>query len=815
MRELDSNMEIGNEAKMEIETKVRVLLVDDSPEQRREMMTAIADPHLEIVEADSGQVGLDLLRSGDFAVVLIDVRMPGMSGFELAERIRLLEPGRIVPVIFITSTKPPESYMRKGYSLGAVDFLSFPVVPEIVRAKVKVFVDIFHKKEFLARQADLLEEKVRERTAELNYRNTVTKIITDNTASGMFMLDEEKRITFMNPAAEWALGYSFSEVQGGSIHPFVHPPGLENNPCPGSECPLEKALAANLPVQNLAEIFHHKTGRPLHVSCAVAPVATENKAAGQAGTVLEFQDVTEHKKAEDKLAWSEDRYRRLFETAQDGILILDAKEGRILDVNPFLMRILGYSHQELLGKELWEIGLFGDIKANREAFQKLKDQGYVRYDNLPLQTKGGLKREVEFVSNMYSVKSEAVIQCNIRDVTERKLTEEALRVSEADLRQSQKVEALGKLSGGIAHDFNNLLTAINGYSDLCLSLPNVEGAMYDYLSEIFKAGKRAADLTHQLLAFSRKQVLEPKILDMTDVVKEVITLLQRLIGDNIRVTSILDPQLWLIRADPAQMNQVLLNLAINARDALPHGGEITIRTQNFDADGRDGHGPVHSPIQCVVLSITDNGTGMKDVVKDRIFDPFFTTKDFGKGSGMGLAMVEGIVRQSGGRITVESMPEKGSTFKIYFPRVEGTAKKHVTTMAIRVDQIQRTETVLLAEDDPMVRSFVRTALEIHGYKVLEAEDGEKAIELAETHQGAIHILLTDILMPGMNGRRLSELFKKAHPEAPVLFMSGYTDEVIVDQGLLEEGSFFIQKPFAPAQLIKFLKEVLDGNLQHA
>jgi two-component system cell cycle sensor histidine kinase/response regulator CckA len=795
---------------MEQLDKIRILIVDDSAEQRQELISALHDPRLEIVEADSGEAGLELLKTEDFAVVLIDVRMPGMNGFELVERIRRLDPCRIIPVIFTTSTQPPTAHVRKGYTLGAVDFLLLPVAPEVFRAKVEVFVEIFHKQVVQDRLAAELEAKVVERTTELRYQHDIIKSLTDNAASGLFMLDGEGRITFMNPAAEQTLGRTFAEVSGQHLHEVVHLGAPDSKPCATPDCVLENAIKAGLPVRHIPEIFFHKYGRPVFVSCSLAPMVSDGV---NVGMVIDFQDITEHKMAEDQLRHSEDRYRRLFETAQDGIIILDAEAGRIMDVNPFLARHLGYSQQELLGKQLWEIGLFRDIAANQAVFVELSKNGYVRYDNLPLQTKDGRSREVEFVSNIYVVGGETVVQCNVRDVTARKKMEEDLRNSESDLRQAQKVDALGKLSGGIAHDFNNLLTAINGYAELCIPLAENEEPFRAYLDEILKAGKRAADLTHQLLAFSRKQVLESKVMDLTSIVSDVVSMLRRIINANIRLTPVLEAELWNVRADPVQIHQVVLNLAVNARDALPNGGEITITTANVDSfedPGADGFGGSR---RYVMLTVKDTGMGMDGAILGRIFDPFFTTKDFGKGTGMGLATVDGIVRQSGGHIKVESAPGQGSCFKIFLPRVDAIPDSTDSRMLRLALAPMGIETILMAEDDEIVRTFTRRALEMHGYKILEAEHAERAMEISGTYPGPIHLLLTDMLMPGMNGRELADKFRIQRPGVPVLYMSGYTNDVIKDQGMLEPGAVFLQKPFSPMVLIDVIQEALAMNPQ--
>ncbi|MDB5050911.1 MAG: Histidine kinase [Fibrobacteres bacterium] len=535
---------------------------------------------------------------------------------------------------------------------------------------------------------------------------------------------------------------------------------------------------------------------------------------GSTTEALKSQPEQSEKMARERnLRQSEERYRRLFETAQDGILILDGEGGHIEDVNPFLLEFLGYSRDELLGKELWEIGLFQDIEANRKAFRTLKEKGFIRYEDLPLKTKQGLSREVEFVSNTYRVGDKGVIQCNIRDITPRKQAEKALHLSEEALRQSKKMEAMGKLSGGIAHDFNNLLTAVNGYAGMALSMVEPEGTVHDFLTEILKAGDRATALTKQLLAFSRQQILAPKVLGLNSIVSEMHVMLARLIGETMHLREDLDPALGRVKADLVQMQQILMNLVINARDAMPNGGDITIMTRNsgLDAEYLARH-PGTTLNDFVMLSVRDLGIGMDADVKARIFDPFFTTKEFGKGTGMGLATVHGIVEQSGGHIEVESSPGKGSTFRIYLPRTEKEEERPIIAPAVDNIGGKGSETVLLAEDEAMVSTVIRKALEMFGYTVLEAENGSVALTLCQTHEGPIDVLLTDLMMPSMNGRELAQSFIRLRPEGSVLFMSGYTDDIIAQQGMIEEGDRFIQKPFSPARLAKAVREVLEKNM---
>jgi two-component system cell cycle sensor histidine kinase/response regulator CckA len=524
---------------------------------------------------------------------------------------------------------------------------------------------------------------------------------------------------------------------------------------------------------------------------------------------LELNDLTDPHETLGRLRRSEMRYRRLFETAQDGILILEAKGGHIIDANPFLLEFLGYENAEMFGKQLWQIGLFEDIEANREAFRVLIEKSFIRYDDLPLKTKDGKAKAVEFVSNVYTVGEERVIQCNIRDITDRKAAEVNLRQTEEKLRQSKKLEAMGRLSGGIAHDFNNMLTAINGYTGLALNLVEPETVLHGYLTQVLLAGERSSALTRQLLAFSRQQILAPQVLRLNSVVVEMQPMLERLIGEAVSLGRSLEPELGCIRADPVQMQQILMNLVINASDSMPQGGDITISTRNARLDG--AYARLHPDAALrdfVLLTVSDSGTGMTPEVLVQAFDPFFTTKEFGKGTGMGLATVQGIVEQSGGHIVVESALGKGTVFRIYLPITHDMEDCPAEPSPSHGSEERGGETILIAEDEPMVRAFVLHTLGNYGYRVLEAENGVAAQELMRKTECRIDMLLTDLMMPGMNGRELARRYSDTHPDGVVLFMSGHTDDLIFQQNLVEDGVDFIQKPFTPAKLIDAVRGML-------
>ena len=392
---------------------------------------------------------------------------------------------------------------------------------------------------------------------------------------------------------------------------------------------------------------------------------------------------------------------------------------------------------------------------------------------------------------------------------ERKRAEEALGMTEEQLRQSQKLEAVGQLAGGIAHDFNNLLTVINGYSDLSMKKLEAADPMRLNLQEIKKAGDRAATLTRQLLAFSRKQVLQPKVLDLNLIITELEKMLRRLIGEDIDLRTAFDPQLGSIKADPGQIGQVLMNLAVNARDAMPNGGKLTIETRNVRLS--EEYASHHVGVVAgsyVLLAVSDNGCGMDEQTCKHIFEPFFTTKETGKGTGLGLSTVYGIVKQSGGNVWAYSEVGQGTTFKVYLPRVNEGADEYRPGPEIEFD-LKGSETILLAEDEEMVRKLAREILVTYGYKVLEAASGGTALLLCEEHNAAIDLLLTDVVMPEMSGRKLADRLADLRPEMKVLYMSGYADNAIVHQGVLEEGTNFIQKPFSPDALAGKVRKVLD------
>jgi two-component system cell cycle sensor histidine kinase/response regulator CckA len=517
------------------------------------------------------------------------------------------------------------------------------------------------------------------------------------------------------------------------------------------------------------------------------------------------RDITERKRTEAAVRESEERYRDLVENAHDIIFSHDLL-GNYTSVNRAGEQITGYTHEECLALNITDTIAPEHVnKARYMMAKKLAGENVTAYE-VDLLAKDGKRIAVEVNTKLVLQDGVPVaVQGIARDVTERKQLEE-------QLRQSQKMDAIGQLAGGVAHDFNNLLTAINGYSSL--GLQRIEGnpTVKNYLEEIKKAGDRAANLTRQLLAFGRKQILQPLPLSLNDIITDMNKMLRRLIGEDIQLSAKLTPDLKRVKADPGQIEQVLVNLVVNARDAMPKGGSLTIETANAEL-GRE-YASTHAGVNAgafVVLAVSDTGTGMDEEVRRHIFEPFFTTKEKGKGTGLGLSTVYGIVKQSGGNISIYSEPNHGTTFKVYLPALDSIVKSSEARAEESVI-LRGSETVLLVEDEEVVRGLARQILEEAGYQVLVAPQGEEAVRLCNEHAQEIHLLLTDIVMPGAGGKEVADRLSLLHPGIKVLFMSGYTDEAIVHHGVLDSDVKFIQKPFTPAALARKVREVLDSEL---
>ena len=510
--------------------------------------------------------------------------------------------------------------------------------------------------------------------------------------------------------------------------------------------------------------------------------------------------------AEAALRSSEQRFRALVEHSWDAIALY-AADGTILYGSPATSRILGYELPEFVGRNAVDLIHPDDREAVVARLTEAMANPRVRVDvSARVLHRDQSWRYLEGIfTNLLDDPSVCAIVNNYRDVTERRSLQE-------QVIQAQKMEAVGRLAGGVAHDFNNILTAIGGYTDLLLADLAVDDPRRQDVDEIHRAAARAAALTQQLLAFSRRQVMQTKVLDLNALVADIEKLLRRLIGEDVLLSSVLEPGLGHVRADPGQLQQVILNLAVNARDAMPAGGRLTIETSNVEL--RDSYAEEHrtvTPGSYVLLAVSDTGGGMSAETKAHLFEPFFTTKGLGKGTGLGLATVYGIIKQTGGHIWVYSELGHGTTFKVYLPRVDQPAEPLEAPSGAAPESLRGTERILLVEDEPAVRAVTRQLLQRNGYNVIEAPDGAAALALLDDGRVTVDLLLTDVVMPGMSGRELAERAGSRCPGLRVLFMSGYTDDAVVRHGMLQSGLNYLQKPFHPEALLRKVRALVSGR----
>jgi PAS domain S-box-containing protein len=512
----------------------------------------------------------------------------------------------------------------------------------------------------------------------------------------------------------------------------------------------------------------------------------------------------------DELSESERRYRVLFHTMPLPMWVYSVDSLRFTAVNQAAVDRYGYTKEEFLAMSVMDLRPPCEVPRLAKVISEVNGER-IKGQAWKHRTKSGELIDVEVNSDGMIVDGAAARLVVAIDVTERNRIEGALHASQEQLRQSQKMEAVGSLAGGIAHDFNNLLTAILGYCDLALESAEAESPVHEDLAEIRRAAQRAAELTHQLLAFSRRQMLKPTVFSLNTAVQGTVKILRRLISENIVLELSLGPAPLLVCADPGQVEQVILNLAVNARDAMARGGKLALTTdERTFTISHNVAGSTLAPGRYATLSVTDTGTGITPEVRERLFEPFFTTKERGHGTGLGLATVYGVIQQSGGGVDVQSNPGEGSTFTVYFPfAVEREAAP--ASGKTREPSARGEGTIILAEDDDAVRAIARTTLERAGYRVLAASDGLRALALLDEHPEAIDLLLTDVIMPNMNGRELAERMSALRPGLPVLFVSGYTDNVLADQGIPQSETALLDKPFTPASLTAAVAAILGAD----
>jgi PAS domain S-box-containing protein len=770
-------------------SRLRVLILEDDP---RDVELCIQEMNkagfeLQVDAVDTEEDFTKKLQSQIYDLILSDFRIPTWSGVEAFHLLK--KSGRDIPFILVTGTLGEEA---------AVDLIKEGVADYILKDRLVRLPSAVQR----ALQEKTTREE-RERAIQgLRDSEQQVRLLLDSTAEAIYGIDIHGHCTFCNAASIRLLGYeSPKDLLGKHTHWLMHHTRPDGTPYPVEDCQIYMAFREGKGSHVDDEILWRKDGSSFPAEYWSYPVIRNGEPIG---SVVTFLDITERKRAEETLRRSEARVRRLVESNIVGIGI-GTLTGKLLDGNDAFLKLLGYSREEMLSGALrWDEMTppeYNDV--DEQAIEQLRHTGIA-----PPWEKEFIRKDGRRVAVLIGVVTLAAEQGEIEavsiviDISERKLLEQ-------QLRQAQKMEAIGQLAGGVAHDFNNLLSVIIGYSDILLDRAGQDAKMRSQCQEINKAANRAASLTRQLLAFSRQQVLEPKVLDLNTVVVEIEKMLRRLIGEDIELRTALDPTLGSVKADPGQIEQIIMNLAVNARDAMPEGGKLVIETSNAELDDTYAlQHPPFNPGRYVLLAVTDTGIGMSEETKTHIFEPFFTTKEIGKGTGLGLSTVYGVVKQSGGYVWVYSELGRGSVFKIYLPRVDQSVQ-HSRPRELAPELFRGTETVLVVEDEEAVRTLTRSLLEEGGYTVIEASNGTRAMEVAGAYSGAIDLLLTDMVMHGMNGRVLAQKMLAAHPGMKVLYTSGYTGSFSFDGELFDAGAILVQKPFSRETLLRKLREALD------
>ncbi len=717
----------------------------------------------------------------------------------------VLRTGR--PLLVKPESQPDLDYLGAVESVGtaSVDWLGVPLkqgdrtvgVLAVQTYTAGVRYEEHHKEmlQFVSTQVEAAIERTRAEQA-LRASEARLKAVLHSALDAHVAMDDAGRVTSWNQQAESMFGWAEREVLGQRLadiivphaHREAHAAGLRRFLATGEGPILNQRIELNA---------LRRDGTEFPVELAVAPVRV-----GSSWLFSAFvRDITGRRAADEALRVSEQKFGSAFQAHPSPMAIATLADARWVDVNESLLRLFGMNRAETVGRSGYELGIWRRDELRVQMLAQLRAGGVFRDVEVEWLTRSAEVRSGLLSAEVIAFAGEPHFLLHFQDITERKQLE-------VQLRQAQKMEAIGRLAGGVAHDFNNVLTAIFGYVDILREeLPADSTAQRD-LAEVRKASERAASLTKQLLAFSRQQVLEPMVLEPTALIEDFEKMLHRLIGEDVELRLSLARDTGNVLADPGQLQQVLMNLAVNARDAMPTGGKLILETAN--AELSEQYAELHQPVvpgRYVMLAVSDTGTGMTPETRARIFEPFFTTKEKGKGTGLGLSTVYGIVKQSGGYVWVYSELGRGTTFKIYLPRVD--AAPDTLLPAREPVTVAGTETILLAEDDAVLRPLAKGLLEKIGYTVLDAADAEEALEAARQYTEVIHLLLTDVVMPGASGRELARQLESHRPDVKVLYVSGYTDDAIVHHGMLEPGLNFLQKPFTPAALARKVREVLD------
>ena len=868
--------------------KMEILIVEDSPTQALKLEYFLEKHNFKHVWAKDGLEALNKAKENRPDLIISDIIMPEMDGYELCRNIKTDNALKNIPVILLTTLTGTEDII-KGLYVNADFYITKPYEENLLLSKkiteqsdvdeeLEIILDgkthrisanrkqilnlllsthenlvfqnqtLTQTQEALRKLNESLEEKVSEKTAHLlteiaehkraeekllesesRYKHlySMVRLMCDNLPDLIWTKDLENRFIFANkaccekllnardtdePIGKTDMYFANREKESHPENPEYHTFGEK---CTGSDLVV---LETKKP-QRFDESGNVK-GEFLHLDIYKALFWDEKgNIIGTVGcariVTKERQMEKDRKRAEQELTKSEEKYRTLYDSSMDAIMMATPEEG-FSGGNSATIEMFGCEDEkEFISRTPYDLspqyqpdGTLSSEKA--EEMMALAMEKGSHFFEWAHKRRDGKEFPTTVLLTRMELQGKRMLQATVRDITGRKQAQEERKKLEAQLSQAQKMEAIGVLAGGVAHDFNNILTIIIGNADLALMNVGKDAPLREGIEDIKIAGERAASLTRQLLAFSRKQIITPRVLDLNELLTGIEKMLGRLIGEDVELLTIPEPALWQVEVDPGQVEQVIMNLAVNARDAMPRGGKLTIETANVELNDtyfRD-HGVASAPGPYVILTVSDTGCGMDKKTQEHIFEPFFTTKEVGKGTGLGLSTVYGIVKQNNGFVWVYSVPGQGTTFKVYLPEAEGDADSE-EKQRTPVVELGGSETVLIVEDDYGLRKFVQELLLQHGYRVLDAENGEDALRVGKEHEGQIHLMITDVVMPRMGGKEAAERLLPFYPRMKVIYMSGYTDNAIVQHGVLAPGLNFLQKPFSPESLARKVREVLD------
>ena len=772
---------------------LRILIIEDSEDDTLLVIRGLQkdgyDSSYERVETAEDM--REALERETWDIIIADYTLPHFSGLDALKLYK--EKGLDIPFIVVSGTIGEEIAVAAMLS-GAHDYVMKNNLPRLFPAIQKALTEAESRRERKRAEYELQSARA--------FLDSVINAIADP----VFVKDDKRRFVLVNEALcaiagrprESLIGKNddemFPEEEAAVLRKtddIVLDTGKEN---------VNEESLTNFSSGEVRTIVTSKT-------CYIDP-------AGKKFIVGVARDITDRKRAEEQLRISEEKYRNIFENMQD-VYYETSLDGLILEISPSIEAISSgqYRQTDLIGQQM--LDFYDDAQERERLITKLLETGSFSDFEILLRNRDGSLVPCSISAKLWRDDQGNPVKIigSMRDTIERKKAEAEREKLQVQLLQAQKMESVGRLAGGVAHDYNNMLSVILGYTEMAMEQVDPDGPIYDNLKEVYIAGKRSIDITSQLLAFARKQIVRPIVMDLNETVDEMLKMLRRLIGEDIDFAWEPAIGLWPVKMDPSQIDQILANLCVNARDAISDIGKITIETQNVELDEQycaDHTGFV--PGQFVMLAVSDNGCGMDKETREHIFEPFFTTKDIGKGTGLGLAMIYGIVKQNNGFVNVYSEPGIGTTFKVFLPRRSIETDEAITEVIHEGVVFGKGETLLLVEDEPAIIKMCQTMLKKLGYNVLIAHIPDEAVNLASEHSGIIHLLMSDVIMPGMNGRDLADKLKAIRPDIRVLFMSGYTANVIANHGVVQdEGEHFIQKPFSMKKLSVKVREALKGG----